>query len=421
MANLVVNENASDEETKTLQTLNLKRPKSSKHSNYQTFLKVEGWASKYPCVNQILAHLMRKCKSEGSRKLYLWHLYKFCEFTHQKPNQLVKLKTNHAEKLVQHYADTFSSKSPRYANLAIIILKTFYASNGFTRAKALELESYHAPSRFRITPEYIPSKIEVYRMADSACSLRDRAMILTMYSAGLRNSTLRALRYKDIKVELAKGQVNLMIPVYQEMKEVDPNACKGGLPYYTFACDEATQAIKLYVNEREGRHGKFEDSEPLFCTEYNQIRREDRKKKPPTSRELQLLIKTAAQKAAISDWKAVHPHCLRKAYETVLHSQLIDGANLNVKLGEFFMGHKLPGSQDTYFDRSKIEHMRIQYQRLKFGRSTVENKFKLLKSALARAFEETGIDPDQVIEEYVQMKHLTDSSNQTSFNQNEGS
>lgn len=421
MENVVVNENVNVNETKTLKTLNLKHPKSSKHSNYQTFLKVEDWTSEYQSVNQILIHLSRKCKSEGTRKLYLWHLYKFCEFTHQKPNQLIKLKTQQAEKLAQQYADTFGSKSPRYANLAIIILKTFFTSNGFTREKTLELESYHAPSRFRITPEYIPSKIEVYRMADSACSLRDRAMILTMYSAGLRNSTLRALRYKDIKAELAKNQVNLMIPVYQEMKEVDPNACKGGLPYYTFASDEATQAIKLYVNEREGKYGEFEDSEPLFCTEYNQIKREDRKKKPPTSRELQLLIKSAAQKAAIDDWKAVHPHCLRKAYETVLHSQLIDGANLNVKLGEFFMGHKLPGSQDAYFDRSKIEHMRIQYQRLKFGRSTVENKFKLLKSAVARVFEETGIDPEQVIEEYVQMKHLTDSSNQASSTQNGGS
>jgi hypothetical protein len=65
----------------------------------------------------------------------------------------------------------------------------------------------------------------------------------------------------------------------------------------------------------------------------------------------------------------------------------------------------LPGSQDPYFDRSKIEHMRNQYSRLKFGRSTVENKFKVLKAAVSRAFEDTGMDPEQVIEEYVKLKH----------------
>lgn len=395
-----------------LEQNNSASPRTPKATNWQMSLKVKDWESSYRCVNNLLLHLSRKTKSESSKKLYLSHLHRFCNFTGKKPNQLVTLKTKQVEKYAQAYADTFKDTSPRYANLAITALKAFFTSNGFTHTKALELETYHAPSRFRVTPEYIPSKTEVYRMADSAGSLRDRAMILTMFSAGLRNSTLRSIRYKDIKTELAKNQTNLLIPIYPEMKQVDPNACKGGFPYYTFTSDEATQAIKLCINEREDRYGKFEDDEPLFCTSYNQITRDERKKRPPTSRELQLVTRSTAKKAGIADWQAVHPHCLRKAYETVLHSQLIDGANLNVKVGEFFMGHKLPGSQDPYFDRSKIEHMKMQYQRLKFGRATVENRFKLLKSAVARVFEETGIDPEQVIEEYIKMKHQNEPSNQ---------
>jgi hypothetical protein len=69
------------------------------------------------------------------------------------------------------------------------------------------------------------------------------------------------------------------------------------------------------------------------------------------------------------------------------------------------MGHTLPRSQDTYFDRSKIEYMRNQYSRLKFGRAAVEKKFKVLKAAVARAFEDTGIDPEQVILDYVKLKN----------------
>jgi integrase len=375
------------------------------------FLKVNKWTSKYRSVNNLLDHLMRKSKSEGSRRLYLWHLFKFCQFAKKKPNELTALKRDQAEKLAQTYADSFRDTSPRYSNLAVAILKSFFFVNGFKRAKALELETYHAPPRFRKTPEYIPTKTEVYRMADSACSLRDRALILSMFSTGLRNSTLRAIRFKDISPELLRDKSNLMISVYPEMKEIEPNACKGGIPYYTFTCDEATYAIKLYVKERMEKYGNIEDDEPLFCSEYNQIHKNERKKKTLTSREVQLITKLAAKKAGICEWEAVHPHAIRKAYETVLHSQLIDGATLNVKVQEFFMGHVLPGSQDTYFDRSKVEHMRNQYSRLKFGRVAVENKFKVLKAAIARAFEDTGLDPEKVLEEYFRQKYGSNNSN----------
>ena len=112
------------------------------------------------------------------------------------------MRRNQIERLVQEYADSLLDVSPRYSNLAIAILRTFFRVNGFKRAKALDLESYHAPPRFRITPEYIPSKSEVFKMAGS---LRNRAIILVLFSTGLRNSTLRALCFQDIKEELRKG------------------------------------------------------------------------------------------------------------------------------------------------------------------------------------------------------------------------
>jgi site-specific recombinase XerD len=375
------------------------------------FLKENGWTSKYSSVNKLLAHLMRKSKSEGSRRLYLWHLFKFCQHAKKKPNELTKLKRDSAEQLAQAYADSYSDTSPRYSNLAVAILKAFFFVNGFKRAKALELETYHAPSRFRKTPEYIPTKSEIFRMSDSACSLRDRALILTLFSTGLRNSTLRAIRYKDVVEELSKDKSNMLIQIYPEMKEVEPNACKGGISYYTFTSDEATQAIKLYIRERTEKYSKVEDAEPLFCSEYNQIHKNERKKKTLTSREVQMIVKNAAKRAGISEWKAVHPHAVRKAYETVLHSQLIDGGVLSLKINEFLMGHILPRSQDTYLDRSKIEYMRNQYSRLKFGRVAVENKFKVLKAAVARAFEDTGLDSEKVLEEYFRHKYGSNSSN----------
>jgi site-specific recombinase XerD len=408
MAQQVIALSESPRRQNSSSTLSI-RPKPRTKSVFFVFLRVQGWSSDYPAVDCLLRHLARKSRSEASKRSYCWHLYKFCQFTNKRPNELVRLRRDVAERLVQKYADSLK-QSPRSANMAVVSLKAFYSSNGYKHIRALDLENYHTPRRFRIMPEYIPTKNEVYRMADSACSLRDRAIILMLFSSGLRNSTLRALLYRDVADELKKGVANVMIPVYPEMKLIDPFACKGNIPYYSFACDEGTQALRLYLNNRTERYGSIKDNEPLLCSEYNQLSKAKRRKTIITSREVQLVVKETAKKAGLTEWEAVHPHCLRKAFETVLHTQLIDGTNMDVKVQEILMGHVLPGSQDNYFDRSKVEWMRLQYSKLRFSRAVVENKFKTLLAAAARAFEGTDIDPEAVIAEYAKDRMTSKSS-----------
>jgi len=377
-----------------------------KAQKYTEYLKVDGWTSDYVSVNLLLKHLSRKSRSEASRRAYLRQVYSLCISTRLTPDELVKLPKTRIEKLVQEHADKYNDgkHSIRYVNNIIHLLKTFFKVNGFKGAKALEIESHYMPSRYRKRPEYIPKKHEIYIMADSACSLRDRAIILTLYSSGLRNSTLRALLYGDVEHELKKGFDNIVIPVYPEMKLVDPNACKNKIPYYTFICDEATQALKLYLRERAEKYGGIFGCEPLFASDYNQIPREERSSKIMSPRQLQQVVKQAARRAVILKSRYVTPHCIRKALESVLHSELVDGGRLDPKIQEFFMGHILPGSQDAYFDQTDVEQLRAEYAKLNFGRVVIENKFKTLRMAVARAFEGTSIDPDKIIEEYVEMR-----------------
>ena len=375
-----------------------KRPESFK------FLKVHDWTSDCRSVNNLLLHLLRKSGSVSSRTLYVWHLMNFCRYAGKTPDALIRLRRDSIERIVQKYADTLRPRSPRYSRTAILILRTFFRANGFKRAKELDLETYYVPPRSRLTRDYVPTRTEVFRMADLAGSPRNRAIILTLYSSGLRNSTFRALLYGDVASELESDQTNIMLKVYPEMKRIDPGACKGNIPYYTFICDEATQALKLYIKQRKEEYGDISDSDPLFSSNYNQIDKTLRAKKILCDRQLQTLVKSAAKSAGIIDWMHVHPHCLRKTYESVLRSPLLDGSTLDVKAQEFFMGHILPGSQDYYFDHSKIERMRIIYSKLRFERAPISNKFRVLKAAVARAFEDTGIDPEQTIEEYVKLR-----------------
>ena len=371
-----------------------------------TFLRVDDWRSEYKSVDLLLRHLSRKCKSEGSRRAYLRRVYLFCLDTGMQPDELVKTPKKVIQNLIQDHVDNFNDgeHSLRYLNTMIGLLKTFFTVNGFKGARVLNLESYHVSTRYRKTPEYIPKKNEVYLMADSACSLKGRAIILTLYSSGLRNSTLRALLVRDIEDELSRNISNLCVPVYPEMKLVDGAACKGNIPYFVFVCDEATEAIRLYFRERKERYGEISGAEPLFISEYNQIERAGRKSKVMSPRQLENIVKMAAQRAGLPKWRYVTPKSLRKSFETILHSELVDGGRLDPKIQEFFMGHILPGSEDAYFDKTDIETLRSEYAKLCFGRVAVSNKFKILKTAIERAFQGTGIDAEKTIREYVQMQ-----------------
>ena len=75
----------------------------------------------------------------------------------------------------------------------------------------------------------------------------------------------------------------------------------------------------------------------------------------------QKMLRKAAKAAKIREWKYITPHCLRKAFERAVRN-----SGLGTKDQEFFMGHILPGSQDAYYDYTKIEELRKKYMKIQF-------------------------------------------------------
>jgi integrase len=338
-------------------------------NRWEDYLKISGWTSEYPSMNLLLKHLKyRKIGSESSRCIYGNVVYTFCMYSGKSPDEVVSLGKVEVEKLIEDFCYHKMEnewKSPRTANTALFMLKTFFKVNGFKGNQKLDVECFHQSVRERTRPEYIPTLDEARRMANVAGSLRNRAIIFFMVSTGLRNSTLRALLFTDVKEELEKGAVNILIKVHKGMKEIVSSACKGNTEYSVFASEEATEALKLYLYYRR-RYGEIHDEEILFCSEHNRLSRRERTNKPLTARELQIIVKTAARKAGIKEWKNVVPHGLRKTFESVLRSQFADGGRLDLKTQEYFMGHILGGSMDTYFDKTKIDELRKEYAKLIF-------------------------------------------------------
>jgi hypothetical protein len=349
-----------------------------RRTDWFKFLKIngDGWSSEFQSVDLLLKHLGRKSRSIASRDGYCYILYKVCTKLHVNPDELISKgqeKPDALAFLIQGIGDEYHAKgSTRYANQIVRLINSFFKVNKVE----LDLHGYFQPMRSRKRPEYVPTLKEALRMADVAGSWRNRLIIQFLTYTGLRNSTLRALVYNEsypdlllqeytIKKELERNEQCILIIVHEIMKNHIQNACKNRTFCYTFIPPKVAECLRLYIREREEKYGSILDDEPIFVTENRRIHLSERRKTPISARELQDIVKNAAKRAGIKYGEHVYPHCLRKTYEGFLRNQP-DDVRLDVKEREFLFGHTLPGSQDTYFDNTKIEEMRGKYAKMNF-------------------------------------------------------
>ncbi|MBI2936949.1 MAG: tyrosine-type recombinase/integrase [Thaumarchaeota archaeon] len=320
------------------------------------------WSSDSPAVDKLLKRLMRKTKSDSSRKGYLYTLHRFCQANSTTPDEVVTWPREKVESTVQSFTDRHTD-SPMVATVNQARLVTFFFVNGFRVGKHsnLELESYSVPARFRRTEEYIPTDEEIRDIATKAgVGLRNRCGILLLYTAGLRNSTMRALRWEDFPDLETCGDKPLYVPIYPEMKRIDPDSCKGRVPYFTFAAPETVEALRNYKRFIEERYG-IVPGQVIFMSTDRRKTLDEKRFIPISKTILEGLVKTAAKNVGISKWKQVHPHVFRKAYESRLRN-----SGLDLKDQEFLMGHILDGSMDCYYDKTKIEDLRAKYNKVVF-------------------------------------------------------
>jgi integrase len=343
---------------------------------WEDFLKIEGWKSSYDSVNKALRHYSRKVRSEKTRENFGITLMLFCKHSSLDPDAIVASGPAEVSKICQDFTDHLREKgySIIYVNVSQAYLKTFFKENGFIAEREVKVERYHQPSRYHKKAEYIPDSEEIRRMGYASGSAKNRAMIFTLYTSGLRNSTLRAIRLGDLKQELETKLNAVKIPVYPEMKSIDSAACKGDIPYYSFIESETIRAIREYLSEKKERFGEIAETEPLFCSDSNQVARDEQRHTPVSKNGLERMVKRAAKQAGIERWNDVTPKCLRKAYESALRNNRLDP-----KDQEFLMGHILPGTQDPYYDSTKVEDLRTKYAKIDFFKTAQVDKLEMIK------------------------------------------
>ncbi|MDA4124668.1 MAG: site-specific integrase [Thaumarchaeota archaeon] len=367
------------------------------------------WKSKYVSVNRLLERLeMYRSDSEASKEHICGTVCRLCSRTGMDPDQLVERPEDEVKAALLEFRKELNDLGgrPRSANQPTIWLKTFFAANGMV----LDIPSLSVPSRSRTRDEYVPTVEELLRMADAwPRRSRNRAMVLFLGLAGPRNSTFRALRYGDIRDEFERGVRTLMIPIREKMKQYVPCAAKGRLEYETFALSIVTEVLREYLEDRVAAFGPIQDEDPLFSSQWTRIKDRRRRNRATMSRgEVQHVVKESARRAGLSRWKAVHPHSLRHTFTMFLANQPSD-FSLDPAYQFYFAGHKLPGSQDSYFDRNP-EHLRIVFERLEGSLDPEARLVRRLAAELgvnleverSRQISELGRDPSSS----EQKKHL---------------
>ena len=194
------------------------------------------------------------------------------------------------------------------------------------------------------TPKTLPAFLYEKEMAqfselpDTAGILwpeRDKALILTMYSAGLRISELVGLSVKNMESDLGGARI----------------IGKGDKERQVFFSDEAREALAVYLPLRLERVKKAGDkgADPLGRVFIN------RKGAPISVPGVRWIITQYADRSGLQ--KNIHPHALRHSFATHLVN-----SGCNVRVVQELLGHASISTTQRY-THVDMEHLKQAYMK----------------------------------------------------------
>lgn len=169
----------------------------------------------------------------------------------------------------------------------------------------------------------VMSQNEVARMLKKARNHKHRALLMLLYSAGLRVSEVVRLRVSDLDMD--RGLVRV-------------HRGKGGKDRYTLLARRATEAVRLYLDAFSIDQWLFPGSRPG---------------RHLTTRSVQRIVKNAAEAAGIR--KTVTAHTLRHSFAT----HLLEGGT-NLRIIQELLGHQSARTTQiyTHVTQSTLETVR---------------------------------------------------------------
>ncbi|TVP74439.1 MAG: integrase [Gemmatimonadales bacterium] len=253
--------------------------------------------------------------SRQSRKVYRSHLRSFGQHVGTDPDQVSEA---HVGRYLVHLVEE-RGVSRSYHSQAVSALRLFFIH---VRRRPLVVERIPRPRRARRLPVVL-SRTEVRRLIDHASTPHQRAVVMLLYSTGLRVSELVRLRREDLDAE--RGVVRV-------------RAGKGAKDRYTLFSDRCARAVAHHMGFTEG------DSEWVFPGGNG--------RRHLTTRSIQKTVARVARRAGLA--KRVTPHVLRHSFATHLLESGTD-----IRYIQELLGHSSTRTTEVYTHVSNRDLARI--------------------------------------------------------------
>jgi site-specific recombinase XerD len=287
---------------------------------------------------QFLEYLeVEKDRSPKTIESYDRHLAKFLAWSKiEKPAEITDKMVRYFRLYLNRFEDEKGEKLKKVTqNYYIIVLRSFLkflAKRDIKTLPAEKIEIGHAPER---EVEFLESD-EVERILAAAAganfkSLRDRAILELLFSAGLRVSEL--VNVDREKLNFKSGELSVR--------------GKGGKIRVVFISDTAAASLEEYLKKRT-------DVDPaLFVRDVKGLKKFQSARRDAinrvsaerdlrlTTRSVQRIVKYYALKAGLV--KNVHPHTLRHSFATDL---LMNGAD--IRSVQAMLGHSSINTTQIY-------------------------------------------------------------------------
>ena len=284
-----------------------------KEPNYTRF-KINNKKNTRKCPDEYIDKLQILRYSENTVRTYKYMFESFINY--YKDTELLSINDNDIRNYLKHLVDKKVSLS--YQNQAINAIKFYYEI-------VLNLPNrYYYVDRPR-TEEKLPSVLsveEVSHIIKTVKNIKHKAILITIYSAGLRISELLNLKLSDIQ---------------SDRKLILIRNGKGGKDRTTLLGDKTLNILRDYYKIYKPKDYLFEGA----------------KGGKYSATSIQKFLKRAVVKAKII--KPVTPHTLRHSFATHLLEK-----GVNLRYIQVLLGHSSPKTTEIYTRVSTVDIEKIK-------------------------------------------------------------